>query len=75
MSESIPDRHPLARVDHLAVQVGNVRRAVNWYRQQRDVEVIYQDDDWALLHLDEINLAVMLPVPRAADGPDRGAQP
>ena len=48
-------------IDHVAIVVNNITRAVKWYTQNRDCKVKYQDDSWALLQFENIDLALVLP--------------
>jgi len=34
----------MEKIDHIAVVVTNINQAVNWYRNNRDCEVNYQDE-------------------------------
>ncbi|MCG7895196.1 MAG: VOC family protein [Candidatus Thiodiazotropha taylori] len=49
------------KIDHIAVQVEDVKSAVDWYCNQFDVEVTYQDETWAMLKFDNISLAIVVP--------------
>lgn len=49
------------RIHHLAVQVADIGQAVAWYRQQFACGVKYQDQSWALLGFDNIDVALVLP--------------
>lgn len=48
-------------LDHVAIQVQDVQRAVDWYRSRFDVRIGYQDDTWALLEFANIRLALVIP--------------
>lgn len=48
-------------LDHMAIQVQDVQRAVDWYRARFDVRIGYQDDTWALLEFANIRLALVIP--------------
>ncbi len=49
------------RIHHVAIQVADISKAVTWYRQQFACGVKYQDQSWALLHFDNIDMALVLP--------------
>ncbi len=49
------------KIRHIAVQIEDVKSAVDWYREQFDVEVTYQDETWAMLKFDNISLAIVVP--------------
>ena len=51
----------MEKLEHVAIAVENIERAVDWYRDRFDVETAYADDSWALLKFDNINLALVLP--------------
>lgn len=46
---------------HVALPVRDIDAAVNWYQSRFDVNVAYRDQSWALLHFDNISLALVLP--------------
>ena len=48
-------------VDHFAVPVSDVKNTVEWYLQNFNCKVAYQDDTWALLEFANIRLAFVLP--------------
>ncbi|MFM7162142.1 MAG: VOC family protein, partial [Planctomycetaceae bacterium] len=48
-------------IDHLAIPVNDVAAAVDWYRQNFQCEVKYQDATWALLQFGNLPLAFVIP--------------
>ena len=40
---------PTVKFDHVAVNVADIARSVDWYRAQLGAEVLYQDASWAFL--------------------------
>lgn len=52
---------PVDTLHHLAIQVQDVKRAVNWYCDRFQAQVIYQDDSWAMLRFRNIDLAFVVP--------------
>ncbi len=44
-------------IDHIAITVNNIKEAVEWYRDNFDVELIYIDDTWAFIQFDNIKMA------------------
>ncbi|MBM3259252.1 MAG: VOC family protein [Candidatus Sericytochromatia bacterium] len=48
-------------LDHVAIQVEDVARAVAWYRETFSVDVTYQDETWALLAFANVRLALVVP--------------
>lgn len=49
------------RIDHIAIPVKDVKAAVEWYTKQFNCKIKYQDDSWAYLGFDNINLALVIP--------------
>ena len=49
------------KIHHIAVQIEDVKSAVDWYSEQFDVEVTYQNETWAILKFDNISLAMVVP--------------
>ena len=39
----------MQRIDHIAIQVDNVKESVSWYMDNYDCMIIYCDDTWAML--------------------------
>ena len=48
-------------IHHIAIQVDDIARAVDWYTEQFEVEVTYQDESWAMLAFANMSLALVLP--------------
>mgnify|MGYP003112937725 FL=1 len=46
--------------DHVAVRVGHIQAAVNWYRSLFGATVIYQDENWSLLSVGDTKVALVL---------------
>jgi|TARA_Y200000002_G_scaffold169950_2_gene140180 catechol 2,3-dioxygenase-like lactoylglutathione lyase family enzyme len=51
----------LDKIHHLAIQVDNIARAVQWYKLHMKCRVNYQDDSWAMIEFANIELALVLP--------------
>jgi len=51
----------MERIDHVAIVVNNINRAIEWYTTHRDCKVKYQDATWAILQFENIDLALVLP--------------
>ncbi|MEX2515526.1 MAG: VOC family protein [Gammaproteobacteria bacterium] len=49
------------KLHHVAIQVNDLKATVNWYQQHFACEVAYQDDTWALLNFDNLQLAFVIP--------------
>jgi catechol-2,3-dioxygenase len=50
----------MKRIDHVAIQVNNVKESVSWYLDNFDCMILYCDDTWAFLQFDNIKLALVL---------------
>lgn len=55
------EEHNMDKIHHIAIQVEDINKAVDWYCSQFDVEVGYQDETWAMLKFDNIYLAIVIP--------------
>tara|TARA_A100001515_G_C4584460_1_gene214054 strand:+ start:2023 stop:2328 length:306 start_codon:yes stop_codon:yes gene_type:complete len=51
----------MEKIDHIAVVVPNVKKSVQWYQQNTDCKVNYQDDTWAELQYSNVKLALVTP--------------
>ena len=51
----------LDRINHLAVQVKSIAKAVQWYQDNFCCKVAYVDESWALLDFENTSLAIVLP--------------
>lgn len=49
------------RIDHVAVQVDDVDRALAWYTARFDCTVEYRDSTWAFVRFENMALALVLP--------------
>jgi len=47
--------------DHIAVNVKDISKSVEWYVENLEADVIYQDDTWALMTAGGIKLALTVP--------------
>lgn len=48
-------------IDHIAIQVNQIKEAVEWYLSQFNGKILYQDESWAFLQFANIKLALVLP--------------
>ena len=48
-------------LDHVAIQVRDIDRALDWYRAHFRTRILYRDDSWALLDFGNVKLALVLP--------------
>lgn len=49
------------KIDHIAISVDDVGKAVDWYIKTFNCEVKYQDETWAFLRFANIDLALVIP--------------
>ena len=67
----------MRRIDHIAIQVDDIRESVKWYRNKFKCEVIYEDDTWAFLQYENIKMALVVedehPYHIAFETDDKGA--
>lgn len=52
---------PLDALDHIAVSVRDIARAVAWYRDHFRCDIVYQDETWAMLQFQNVKLALVVP--------------
>ena len=52
-------KNKLSNIDHIAIQVKDVSRSVKYYTKRFDCDIFYNDDTWALLRFENINLALV----------------
>jgi len=48
------------RIDHIALQVNDIRESVDWYVDKFGCSIEYCDDSWAMLVFDNIKLALVV---------------
>jgi len=58
MSENITATS-LDRLHHVAISVDDIAESVDWYTGTLNCRVAYQDDTWALLDFDNVQLALV----------------
>jgi catechol 2,3-dioxygenase-like lactoylglutathione lyase family enzyme len=51
----------LDSLDHVAIPVEDVASSVDWYTRTFQCEVKYQDETWALLGFENVNVALVIP--------------
>ena len=51
----------LTHVDHIAVESKNITNSVNWYIENFNCDVKHQDETWALLKFENIQIALVTP--------------
>jgi YD repeat-containing protein len=55
------DSFMLDTIDHVGIQVLNVRKAITWYRKNFKCKVLYEDKTWGLLEFENTKLALVSP--------------
>jgi catechol 2,3-dioxygenase-like lactoylglutathione lyase family enzyme len=48
-------------LDHVAIQVSDLKATLSWYQENFSCTVEYEDDTWALLAFENIKLAFVIP--------------
>ena len=48
------------KIDHIAVPVDDIEEACRWYSSRFDTEILYFDQSWAILGMDNVKLALFL---------------
>lgn len=51
----------LDSLHHVAIQVEDIARALKWYSETFNAEIVYLDDTWAMLRFENIYLALVIP--------------
>ncbi|MEL0106608.1 MAG: VOC family protein [Alphaproteobacteria bacterium] len=49
------------KIHHIAIVVPEIKKALEWYQNQFEIETCYADESWALVKFDNIELALVLP--------------
>lgn len=48
-------------IHHIAIPVEDIKTTLQWYKDNFDVDIAYEDQSWALIKFDNIALALVLP--------------
>ena len=48
-------------IHHIAIQVKDIARSVEWYTSHYACEVSYQDDSWTMIEFANTSLALVIP--------------
>ena len=51
----------LDSLHHVAIQVDDISRALKWYSENFNAEIVYLDDTWAMLRFANMYLALVVP--------------
>ena len=49
------------KIHHIAIQVDNIKECVSFYCNKFNADIEYEDETWAMLNFDNIQLALVLP--------------
>ena len=49
------------KIHHVAIQVQDISESVEWYKNNFDVKVSYQDETWAMIDFENTSLALVKP--------------
>jgi catechol 2,3-dioxygenase-like lactoylglutathione lyase family enzyme len=49
------------KLHHVALCVSDIRQAVDWYVQNLNANIAYQDETWSLLDIENTSIALVLP--------------
>ena len=67
----------MKNIDHIAIQVNNIKESVDFYVENFESEIIHQDDTWAFLQYENIKMALVVedehPYHIAFETDDKGA--
>ena len=47
-------------LDHVAIRVTDIRRAVDWYLDKYDASEVFSDDTWGMIEINGIKIAFIL---------------
>ena len=47
------------KIDHIAIQVKNIKKSLNWYLENFNCTEIYSDETWAFIKFKNIKLALV----------------
>jgi len=49
------------KIHHIAIQVTDLKSSIQWYKQEFDCKLVYEDATWAMIAFDNISLALVTP--------------
>lgn len=56
-----PIRKFMDKIHHIAIQVESIAKSVDWYKENFDITVSYQDETWAMIDFENTSLALVIP--------------
>ena len=51
----------LTAIDHIAIESNDIARSVDWYKNNFNCKVKYQDKSWAMLLFENVSVALVIP--------------
>ena len=48
------------KLDHIAVTVDSIEDGIKWYQSKFDIEILYQDETWAMLRSSNPDLKIAM---------------
>ena len=61
MVDQEAEKQELSKLDHVAICVHDLNAALAWYSSSFDCELVYRDDEQAILQFDNIRVALVMP--------------
>ncbi len=49
------------KLDHIAIQVDDLPKALDWYQEKLNAKINYCDETWAMLEIGDLKLALIVP--------------
>jgi catechol 2,3-dioxygenase-like lactoylglutathione lyase family enzyme len=53
------EKHNLDRIDHVAIVVDDIDKAIRWYQSHFNTALLYADNTWAMLAFENTKLALV----------------
>ena len=50
----------MKNIDHIALQVNDIKESVEWYVKKFKCKILYEDDTWAFLQYKNIKMALVV---------------
>ena len=51
----------LTAIDHIAIESNDIAKSVDWYKNNFNCKVKYQDKSWAMLEFENLSVALVVP--------------
>ena len=49
------------KADHVAFVVDDISKAIDWYQEHLEIDVLYQDETWGIIKIYDFKIAFVLP--------------